>query len=349
MKVRADQLERYLQDSLQPIYLVSGDEPLLVGEALDAIRQSAREQGFTERSVHVSETGFDWNTLLQDSASMSLFGEKKIVELRMRSAKPGTVGAKILTEYADNAPPDTVLLISTPKIERPKQPAKWVSALEAAGVWVQVWPVADAEFSSWLRDRMRRRGLQPDAEAIMALAKRVEGNLLAANQEIDKLWTLAGDGPVSAADIEQAVTDSARFNVFKLVDLALAGDAKRVVRVMDGLRREGTEPVIVSWAIAREVRALFSMACQLAAGKAMPDVFRKERVWSSRQGIVRSALARHTRKTLALLLQAAAHADASVKGQTESNGWDALLGLAHRLASDPRQSVAAVASGQVSS
>lgn len=336
MRIRADQLERALQDSLKPIYLVSGDEPLLLGETLDLIRRAAREADYTERSVHVAEKGFDWLSLLQDSASMSLFGERKIIELRMRSSKPGTAGAKALSEYAARPPEDTVLLVSAPRIERPKQPAKWVQALETAGVWTEIWPVADSEFSVWLRERMRRRGLQPDKEAVMALAKRVEGNLLAANQEIDKLWMLTGDGPVSAEDIEQAVTDSARFNVFKLIDLALAGDGARVMRVLDALRVEGTEPVIVSWALAREVRSLFSMACQVAAGKSMPDVFRKERIWSSRQGIIRNALARHNRKSLAVLLQAAEFADASVKGQTQADGWDALLALAHRLAADVR-------------
>ncbi len=336
MKLRADQLDQALSAALGHIYLVSGDEPLLCNEALDAIRRAAREQGFSERSVHVVESGFDWHTLTADSASLSLFGDKKLLELRMRSAKPGTKGAKVLTAYAADPPPDTLLLVSTPKIEKANSPAKWVSALERAGVWIQTWPVADAEFPSWLKFRMQARGLEPDREAIQALALRVEGNLLAAQQEIDKLWTLKGDGPIDAKDIEQAVTDSARFNVFKLVDLALAGDERRVGRILQSLKETGTEPVIICWALAREVRSLFSMACQIAAGKTQADVFRAARVWSNRQGIVAKALSRHDRRSLALLLQAAQFSDRTVKGRTAADSWDVLLGLAHRLAADAR-------------
>lgn len=332
MKVRPEQLEAALAKGLRPVYLISGDEALLVNEVIDEIRVAARRDGFTERSVHVVDRSFNFADLHNDGASMSLFGDKKLIELRLASARPGAKAAAVLLDYAADPPPDAVLIVQAPKMDKSAASTKWVKALESIGALIQVWPVAESEFPSWLAFRMRRLGLQPERDAVLALAARVEGNLLAAQQEIDKLWTLKGEGSVTIDDIESMVTDSARFNVFKLVDTALAGDSAKCLRVLRGLREEGVEPVIIAWALAREIRSLFSMAVAQADRTPMQTVLANARVWGSRQGIVRAALSRHDRRSLATLLQASEFADRAVKGRAGTPAWDVLLGLCTGLA-----------------
>ena len=218
-------------------------------EALDSIREAARQQEFTSRDLHVATTGFDWSLLRDSTSNMSLFAERRIVELRLPTGKPGRAGSQAIVDLIEQLGSDLMLIVVTPKLDRSSQSAKWVKALDAAGVNVTIWPIGPRELPGWIAQRMRNAGLQPDREAVTMIADRVEGNLLAAGQEIEKLRLLHGEGKVSADDVSSAVANSSRFDVFKLVDAALGGDAKRSMKVLAGLRAEGVEPVIIVWAL----------------------------------------------------------------------------------------------------
>jgi DNA polymerase-3 subunit delta len=325
MKLYPEKLEAQLKQGLLPIYFLSGDEPLQLGEAADAVRRHAREQGYTEREVLDVDKSFEWNTLLAESQSMSLFAERKIIDLRLPSGKPGKEGGAALLEYAQRPPEDTVLLVTSGKIDKRSQSAKWFQAMDKAGATLQVWPVEVADMPNWLDRRLRSRGLQPDKEAVRLIAERVEGNLLAAAQEVEKLLLLQGEGPLSAEQAEAAVSDSARFDVFGLVDAALAADVPRLTRMLDGLRGEGVEPILVLWALSREIRSLADMAGQLQAGKAMDAVL--ARAWGKRKGPVRAGLQRHNQARWQQMLRRAARLDRVIKGAAAGNAWDELLQL----------------------
>jgi DNA polymerase-3 subunit delta len=332
VKIQANQLSAHLQKSLAPCYLVSGDEHLLVAEALDAIRESARGKGFSTRDLHVATTGFDWSALLDSSANLSLFAERRIVELRLPTGKPGRIGGQAIVDLIGQCGDDLMLVVGTPKLDRGAQSAKWAKALESAGVSVPIWPVEARELPAWINARMRRAGLDPDRDAVMLIADRVEGNLLAAGQEIEKLRLLLGEGKVSAEDISRAVANSSRYDVFKLVDAALAGDAKRVVRVLEGLHGEGVEPVIVVWAITRELRTLARLGDAVAAGNDLAKSMQKAGVWRTRQGLIRSCFARHRPGAFHSMLKTAGRADLAAKGRLAVDPWefatDILVGLA---------------------
>ena len=325
MKLYPDKLDAALKKGLLPVYFFSGDEPLQLGEAADAVRRHAREQGFTEREVMHVDKGFDWNELLAASNAMSLFAERRVIDLRLPSGKPGKDGGAALAEYAARPPEDTVLLISSGKVDKRSQSAKWYTALDKIGGTLQVWPVEAPEMPRWLDQRLRSRGLQPEQEAVRIIAERVEGNLLAAAQEVDKLVLLIGEGALSVAQVEAAVADSARFDVFGLVDAALEGDAPRLTRMLDGLRGEGVEPILVLWALTRELRSLADMALQIESGKGIDGVL--GRVWGKRKGPVKLGLQRHNRVRWQQMLRRAARLDRVIKGAAPGNAWDELLQL----------------------
>lgn len=328
MRQRPEQLAAHLQQSLAPIYLVCGDEPLQAMEAADAIRGAARRAGHGERQVFHVESGFDWDQLAAAADNLSLFAEQRLIELRMPDGKPGDAGSKALTAYAANPPEDTLLLISAGRLDKRQQQSKWFKALESAGVVVQVWPVEAKALPGWIGERMRARGLNPSQAAAGLLAEKVEGNLLAAAQEVEKLALLHGEGEVDEAAVAAAVSDSSRYDVFELVDTALSGDAARVVRVVDGLRDEGTEPTLVLWALGREVRALAAMAADVAGGSSPERVMGEYKVWNRRKGPVGAALKRAGPNRWRGLLQRAARADRIVKGAEWGNAWEELLQLA---------------------
>lgn len=328
MKIRFDQLEAHLQKGLQPIYLLSGDEPLQLMEAGDAIRRHARENGYGEREVMHAESGFDWNNLLAASGSMSLFAEQRLLELRLPSGKPGKEGGAVLADYAANPPPDTLLLIISGKIERASQNSKWYKSLDSAGATLTVWPIDPPALPGWVSQRMRSRGMQPSQEAAQLLAERVEGNMLAAAQEVEKLLLLYGEGEISAEQVEEGVADSARYDIFELVDTALLGDVPRTTRVMQGLRGEGVEPILVLWALLREIRAMAQMATEMARGLGADQAMAGQRVWDKRKPPVRAGLQRHNLNRWQLLLRRAGRIDRMIKGVEAGNPWDELLQLA---------------------
>ncbi len=336
MKIRADQLEAQLQERILPLYFVTGDEPLLVAEALDAIRGRARQQGYAEREVLTAERGFDWNRVLAGGASLSLFAEKRILELRLPSGKPGDAGSRTLVELTASMPADTLVLLSAPKLERAQLSSKWVKALETVGALVQVWPVDGRALPGWIAGRMRKLGLEPTRDAVLLLADRVEGNLLAAAQELEKLRLVHGEGPVDAGQVEAAVADSARFNIFKLSDAAVAGHADRALRILGALRAEGVEPVLVLWALTRELRTVALVRDDLEAGRALPASLKQRGVWSSREDLVRACVGRHSPASLHALMRRAALADRVVKGRAPGRPWQELLALTTGLARGPR-------------
>jgi len=335
MQLKPEQLDVHLKKNLAPVYFISGDEPLRVLEAADAVRAAARAQGYDERDVLSVQAGFDWNSLLAEAGNLSLFAQRRVIDLRIPGGKPGEAGAKALRDFAARPPEDTLLLVTAGKLDPAARKSKWALALEQAGVAVFVWPLNEQEFSGWVQARMRKRGLQPSAEAVQMLADRVEGNLLACVQEIDKLYLLHGAGPVDAGAIAGLVADHARFDVYTLVDAALAGKAARSVRILNGLQAEGVAPPVVLWALARELRQLAAMAAEHSQGQAISGVMARYRVWASRKDVVGTALQRLTAAGCARLLRQCAATDRVCKGRATGNAWDELLQLTLQLAGQP--------------
>lgn len=325
MKLTPDRLDAHLAKGLAPIYFLSGEEPLQLGEAADAVRRAARDQGFSEREVLDVDKGFDWNSLLAAGNAMSLFAEQKLIDLRLPSGKPGKEGGAALVEYVERLPEDTVLLISSGKLDKRSQQAKWHKALDSVGVTLQVWPVEARDMPRWLGGRLQSRGLKPATEAVAMVAERVEGNLLAAAQEVEKLLLLYGEGPLSTEQVEAAVADSARFDVFNLVDVALLGDVPRLTRMLDGLRSEGVEPILVLWALSREIRSLAAMAAQIERGQPVDRVMAS--VWAKRKASVQAGLRHHNSIRWQQMLRRSARLDRVIKGAATGNAWDELLQL----------------------
>jgi DNA polymerase-3 subunit delta len=333
MQLKPEQIDAHLRKQLAPIYFISGDEPLRVMEAADAIRAAAREQGYDERDVLTAQAGFDWDSLMSEAGNLSLFSQRRVIDLRLPTGKPGADGSKALRAYAERPPEDTLLLVTAGKLDPAARKSKWVQALDKPGVVVFVWPLKGQEFNAWVAQRMRQRGLQPTADAVTLLSERVEGNLLACVQEIEKLYLLQGEGEVDAGAILALVADNARYDVFGLLDSALAGKAARCVRMLQGLQAEGLVPQIVIWALARELRQLTAMAGSLASGQPVQAVLSQYRVWpAERKSLVAAALRRLSVTQCNALLQHCARVDRISKGQGAGSAWDELLQLTLKLA-----------------
>lgn len=318
MKVRPEQLNDALERGLAPVYLIIGDEPLLVGEAADAVRRAARADGYEDREVFTADRGFDWSTLQEAGDSLSLFATKRVLDVRLPTGKPGDAGGKALRAYAERPAEDTLLLVvASTRLDRGTRNAKWVKMLEQAGVLVEVWNVAPPQLPKWLAGRMRSRGLEPTREAVLLIAERVEGNLLAASQEVEKLLLLCGPGKLDGDDVRRAVADSARYDVFGFVDAVLMGRTRRALRMLDGLRAEGMEPPLLIWALAREFRSLAGMAAECDRGRSVAQVTAK--VWQRRKPVVQAALERLDGAGVRELMRRTARLDRIAKG-AESGG-----------------------------
>jgi DNA polymerase-3 subunit delta len=302
---------------LKPVYLLAGEEHLLLLEAADALRARAKELGYVEREVLDAEANFDWNQLAQSASAMSLFATRKLIDLRLPSGKPGKEGIQTITEYCGNPPPDTVLLITATQWSKAHE-TSWVAAVEKAGVFVPLWPLKPNELPDWVAQRMAARGLKPTRDAIEALVERIEGNLLAAAQEIDKLALLQGDKPLDAATLEDLVADSARFDVFKLADAALAGDASRALRILAGLRAEGEQVVgLLGWLLNQ-----LQLLARLANARGNPAAaFKAERIWPAREAIYKKALSRADRTHWDACLIQAGWVDRLGKGRGTGDAW----------------------------
>ncbi len=333
-QIRPERLAAQLKQSLAPVYFIHGDETLLVNECADAVRAAARAGGYSEREVFNVAAGFDWSALAAASDSLSLFAERRILELRLPGGKPGKEGGEFLRAYAQRPAEDTLLLIIAGKLEAAARRSKWVQALEQVGVAVPVWPVDAAQLPGWIEQRLAARGLRAAGEALELIAGRVEGNLLAAAQEVEKLYLLHGPGELDVDSAADLVADSARYDVFALVDAALAGDAVHAQRILSGLRGEGVEPVLVLWALSREIRSLTLMARQLK-GAGLAQVLQANRVWEKRKPQVGAALRRIRGRRWWRLLQQCAQLDRIIKGRAAGSAWDELLQLTLSLAGQP--------------
>jgi DNA polymerase-3 subunit delta len=332
LKIRANQLSSHLKNSLAPCYLVTGDEHLLVAEAVDEIREAARAQGFGTRELHVATTGFDWGQLTASAGNLSLFAEQRIVELRLPTGKPGRSGGQAIVDLVAQAGPELLFIVTGPKLDGNTAKSKWVKAIEKNGISLPIWPIGLRELPGWIANRMRKAGLQPDRDAVAMIADRVEGNLLAASQEIEKLRLLLGEGKVTVADVTSAVARSSRYDVYKLADAAMAGDAARAIRILGGLKEEGVEPVIVMWALTRELRTLAMLDDAVRQGRDLGSTMQSLRVWNNRQALVRSCVGRHQQGAFHRLLKASGRADAAAKGQRFGDPWqmaaDIVIGMA---------------------
>lgn len=309
------------------VYLVSGDEPLLAGEAADAIRAAARAKGFTERDVHFMERGSDWDDVRASAANRSLFGSRRVIEIRMPTGKPGVAGGAALVRLLEIDDPDTVFLLLTPRLEREAQSSNWVKAAEAHGAWVQVWPIDADRIVPWLRARARRLGLDVASDGIELLAERTEGNLLAAHQELEKLRLIAPRGEITADTILASVADSARFDVFQLGESVLAGDTERALRMLAGLRSEGVEATLVLWALTKAVRDLWGSIA--AAPGSRP------RAWGRQAAALEKGTRRASRLPFATLAIRAGRADRMVKGRLTGDAWDEMALLAADICGRP--------------
>jgi DNA polymerase-3 subunit delta len=327
MQLRAEHLEAQLSKSLASVYVIHGDEPLLALEAADAIRAAARARGCDEREVFTVERGFDWSELAQAGASQSLFGGRKIIELRIPSGKPGTQGSAAIAAYCERLGKENVTLVSVPRLRKDDQNSRWFLALAAAGAVVDVYPVERARLPDWIGARLARQGQRASPEALGYLAERVEGNLLAAYQEVQKLGLLLPKGELTLEQVGDAVANVARYDAQDCAAALLAGDLARYVRVLDGLRSEGESPVFVVWALAEELRALERIQQGLDAGRPLELLLRENRVWGERQGLVKAALRRHARGALARALVHAARIDRASKGVGPGEPWDEFMQL----------------------
>ncbi len=334
MRLKSAQLGNYLKrQGLSAIYFLTGDEPLQMMECADSLRAFARRQGFTERVVLTVETGFDWSSLDQYANSLSLFATKRLIEIRLSNKSPGTDGTKALIAYTNNLPQDTVLLITADKLDASKQKTKWFKTLDEQSVVIQIWPLNISELPKWITQRMHQYGLQASSEAINMIAERSEGHLLACAQEIEKLRLLYGSGQIETAQVLEAVADSARFELFDWVDTVLAGNVQRCVRQLRGLQAEGVEPVLVAWALSREIRTLSQMTYALNTGKRQDQVFKTFRVWSTRKNVVSNAIKRYPKpRAWRNFLQKTLQIDRIIKGIGKGNPWDELQQLSLQVA-----------------
>ena len=340
MQLAAAQLAAHLQKELRPLYALHGDEPLLLQEAADAIRAAARAQGFTERSVYtVAGAHFDWSAVLAAGQSMSLFADRQIVELRIPSGKPGKEGSVALQQLAEQTAghDSTLTLVLLPRLDKQTRGGAWFGALEGAGVTVQIDGVERAALPRWLAERLARQGQrvppgEPGQRALAFFADRVEGNLLAAQQEIAKLALLYPAGELTPEQIEAAVLNVARYDVFKLSEAVLGGQRARVQRMLDGLQAEGEPEVLVHYTLAEDIRALKRVKDAVAEGRPLPLALREQRIWGLRERLFERVLPRLTEVQLANLLHAAHQVDGIVKG-LKAPGWPAEPWQAlHRLA-----------------
>lgn len=328
MKLPLRQLSSHLERGLSGIYLIAADEPLLVGDAADAVRHAAKAQGFTERTTYFVERGFRWDAVKAGSDSLSLFATRRIIELRMASPKPGDAGAKLIRSLAEQGDPDRLTIISIQsRLDSSASRSVWVKTVEKHGVVVDIRPVTRAELPAFIRQRAGRYGLTLAADGAEALADRVEGNLLAADQELAKLALIHDDARIDADTVLRSVATSARFDVFRLGDAVISGDLARAMTVLDGLRAEGIAAPLVVWSLVREITLLARLKSGAAKGRGVDELMADQHIWQSRRPAIRRALGRYSNARLRYLVQRAAAVDRAVKGLDRTPVWEAVTGL----------------------
>lgn len=331
MLLRGEQLAAHLERELRPLYVLYGDEPLLVIEAADAIRARSRQMGYSEREVLTVLPQFDWGQLLAAGGNMSLFGDKKLIDLRIPTGKPGKEGSAALQQWCQNLSMDNLLLITLPELDWREEKAVWFTALVNAGVAIKLMAPPLAELPGWIAGRLRRQQQSADGDSLKFIAERVEGNLLAAHQEIQKLGLLYPAGQLSAAQIRDAVLNVARYDIEGLREALLAGDIARLTRTLDGLMQEGEAPPLVLWAMSEEIRALTIIRAGMDAGRPVDQLLKDAKVWGPRANPVKKALQRLSTAGLEAALRHAGQIDRLAKGIGQGNIWEEFLRLGLRL------------------
>ncbi len=326
MKIDSSRLSAHLEGSLKSLYVVHGDAPLLQIESCDAIRESARKSGFAEREVLTAEQGFDWQDLVDASRSLSLFSPKKLIDFRIPSGKVGVEGAKVLQSYCEDLQPDVITLISFPKLDRQALSSKWFEALESKGVAVSANTIEREALPAWIAQRLVLQGQKAESEALAFLAESVEGNLLAAHQEIRKLGLLYPEGNLSFDEVKQAVLDVARYDIFQLGEAMLSKNVRRFVRILEGLKGEGVAESLVLWQLADDFRAIHRFASGIRIGKQPAQVLRDARIWGPRANLVQKA-GRIGIEAVDAMLARASEIDMMIKGLRKGDVWDELLQL----------------------
>ena len=333
MQLRAEDLGRHLSRGLDALYVIHGNEPLQSLEAADAVRSVARAKGYLEREVLAAERGFDWNQLVVSGTSLSLCSSKKLIELRIPGGKPGTEGAAAIVRYCAALSPDVLTIVTLPRLDRRSQDSAWFKALTENGALVNTFQVERAQLPQWIAARLTRQKQNADRETLQFLTDSVEGNLLAAHQEIQKLGLLFPAGALDFESVRGAVLNVARYDAFKLNEAMLAGDRARLARMLDGLRSEGEAPPKILWVLAEEIRAVAKVQAGMASGEDLQPLLRASRIWGdARQRLVTEAARRIKSAALGQALRHAARIDRTVKGLARGDVWDELLQLCLRFA-----------------
>ncbi|MDR2187046.1 MAG: DNA polymerase III subunit delta [Azonexus sp.] len=336
MLLKGEQLAAHLERELRPLYVLYGNEPLLTLEAADAIRLKARQQGYNEREVLTVLPQFDWGQLLAAGGNMSLFGDKKLIDLRIPTGKPGREGSAALQQWCQHLSPDNLLLVTLPELDWREEKAVWFTALVNAGVALKLNAPPLTELPGWIAGRLRRQQQSAEMASLRFIAERVEGNLLAAHQEIQKLGLLYPPGPLTAAQIRDAVLNVARYDIDDLREALLAGDIARLTRTLNGLMQEGEAPPLVLWAMSEEIRALTTIRMGMDRGRPLDLLLKEAKVWGPRQMAIKKALQRLTAAALEAALKQAGGIDRLAKGIGQGNVWEAFLRLGLSLC--PQQS-----------
>lgn len=321
MHLSFDQISAHLERDLRPLYILTGDEPLALKEGVDAIRQAARRQGYDERLSYMAERYFDWKQLKASSQSISLFASRRLLELHIPSGKPGVEGSKALQEFAVNLPGDTVALMTLPKLDKAGQGSAWFSALEKVGVVVPLQTVEIERLPRWIGNRLQAQGQQVDEATLEFLANQVEGNLLAAHQEIQKLGLLYPAGPLDPEAVREAVLNVSRFDVFQLGDALLAGDPARTAKILQGLEAEGAQPLALLGVLAWLLRGVTRVKLAETRGENLANAMQQAKIWGDRQGQVKRMLARVSLRQLQAAMLKMAEIDKICKGIAPGKPW----------------------------
>lgn len=336
MQLRLEALDGHLTKSLSQLYVITSDEHLLALEAADKIRKAARAQGYSERDVLTVERSFKWGELLASNQALSLFGDKKLIELRIPTGKPGKDGGAALQNYVKDLSPDNLTLITLPKLDWQTQKAAWVASLQQAAVYIDIAQIERAQLPNWIGQRLAAQGQSADRQSIDFIADRVEGNLLAAHQEIQKLALLHEPGKLTYEQVHDAVLNVARYDVFKLSEAMLSGDPARLVRMLEGLKGEGEALPLVLWAVSEEIRTLLKLKAGMAQGRPLGALLKEYRIWGPKERMMEPALRRISLPVLEAAMRDAAQVDKMIKGLRAKahagDAWDAMLQLALKVA-----------------
>ena len=321
MKAYLNQLPSLVSQKKARLFILSGDEPLMIQEASQLLRNILSNEGFSGRELFVIDGPFDWDSILFENNSFSLFAERKLIEIRVSSKTPGDKGTKALQELFKNSDEDTAVIVTFPKLESRVLKTKWFKDIESLSTLVQIWPVSEKDLPKWIADRIKRAGLNATTEAIAELSKRIEGNLLAASQEIERLKLTVENREITSDDIKESVSDNSRFDIFRLVDTVMKGEVSRSFRILEALRAEGVEPLFICNMLSRELKILESIKFDTSHGKNLSKAIRDAGVWETRRNLVSNAVDRLELNSIGKMLLITGDIDRVVKGEQIGDPW----------------------------